>query len=83
MSETDIVFGESTIPFLLDLFDWETDDDETIVDENGNPVESYNGHVITTDELAGVVRKDGEAVPLRDNFCDLVDHALTNTDDYK
>lgn len=73
-----VVFDESAIDFMIDVFGWTTDDDGVVVRKSdGQWVESFNGHKVTIDEVAGVVTaKDGTAAPLRDNFVDMVDYAI-------
>lgn len=70
----DIVFEEGMEEHMLDVFGWSTDDEGWVVDEDGERVESFNGHELTVDELGGVVRVDEEAVPLRDHFSEICDY---------
>lgn len=71
-----ITFHPSVEEYIIEPFGWEEREDGLIVDEEtGEPVESFNGHEIELDELAGVVDdQEGNPVPLRDNFCDLCDY---------
>lgn len=69
-----IAFNESAAAFVIEAFGWTTDEHGMIVhEESGDYVETYNGHIIPLASLAGVVQVDGEPVPLRDNFADLVE----------
>lgn len=69
-----LTFDESAAETVLEQFGWKVADDPEglVVDENGEPVKSLNGHQLTVNQLAGVVAdEDGDPVPLVDSFPDL------------
>lgn len=73
---TEIVFEDSAVEFMLDIFDWHDDEFGFIVDENDDLVLDTTGRPIMTHQLGGIVPvgDEDEPTPLRDNFPDIVDY---------
>lgn len=75
MSENpEIVFGEGMMEYLLDLFDWSVNENGYVADSNGELVEATDGRPVTVENVGGVVKQDGEPVPLRDDFVSVCEY---------
>lgn len=74
-----LTFDGSAAEFVVESFGWKLDGgkDQIVRQDTGRYVKSFNGHPITIDELGGIVKgKDGNPVPIRDNFSDICDWVM-------
>lgn len=71
----DLTFDEEAAGFVIDAFGWDVDKNGMIVHaDTGEFVETFNGHIIPLASMAAIVEdENGDAVPLRDNFADMVE----------
>lgn len=78
----EVTFDRSAAQEILETFGWTINDSGYIVkaEKPNLAVEANDGNVITIDEFAGVVSKNGEPTPLRDDFvslCNYVDEMMS------
>lgn len=74
-NEPKLTFTQGATEHVLRAVGLDVDDEGWVVDEDGEPVDSYNGHLLTVEEVAGIVEDDeGNPVPLGDNFADVADY---------
>jgi hypothetical protein len=69
-----VTFDESAVPFVLDVLGWQTDDEGKLRDADGSPVVATDGGMIEVENVGGIVREDGEARPLRDDFVSIAEY---------
>lgn len=68
-----LTFDRSASELVIEAMGWEITSDGYLSSDDG-AVTSFTGHIVHVDEFAGVVEYDNEAVPLRDDFNELVEY---------
>lgn len=67
-----ITFENGKQESMLPIFGWDTDEEGYVVDGETR-IRDTRGEIIKPENIGGFVSRYGDVVPLRDNFCDIVD----------
>lgn len=71
MSNQTITFGDSAVHDVIEELGFDTNDNGVVVDEDG-PVPSLLSEQVTVESLAGFMEYEGELVPIKDDFSEMV-----------
>lgn len=68
-----LTFDRGASELVIEAMGWEITSDGYLSSDDG-AVTSFTGHIVHIDEFAGVVEYENGAVPLRDDFNELVEY---------
>lgn len=77
-----LTFEQSASKHTITAFGWRLNDENVIVNGDGEWVPSYCGDKVHVSEFAGIVKgPEGNPTPLRENFAELAEYVGDNRDE--